>query len=157
MGQVAQQETTMKARDIMTADPFTVTPTDSVRRTADIMRELSVGAVPVVEDPDAPVLRGIITDRDITIRCTAEGHSPFCPVGDHMTPMPLQTVEPDTDVTAVIERMERAQVRRLPVVAADGTLLGIIAQADLATKLGPREPRLIEELLERISATSVPV
>jgi CBS domain-containing protein len=147
----------MNARDIMTADPFCVTPADTVRRAADVMRELDVGAVPVVDEILNPVLRGIITDRDITVRCVAEGHAPTCQVGDHMTPMPLQAVPPETDVADVIRLMETAQVRRIPVVNPDGTLAGIIAQADLALKLGPRYPGTIEELLERISAASVPL
>jgi CBS domain-containing protein len=104
----------------------------------------------------AKMLRGIITDRDITIRCTAEGHAPTCSVRDHMTSLPLQTVGPDEEVHQVMERMERAQVRRIPVVTKEGMLLGIIAQADLATRVGPTEPRDVEEFLERISAPAVP-
>jgi CBS domain-containing protein len=147
----------MNARDIMTAEPFCVTPTDTVRRAADVMRELDVGAVPVVDDILNPVIRGIITDRDITVRCVAEGHAPTCLVRDHMTAAPLQVVRPEADVAEVIQTMEEAQVRRVPVVKADGTLAGIIAQADVATKLGPKYPGTIEELLERISSTSVPL
>jgi CBS domain-containing protein len=147
----------MNARDIMTADPFCVTPIDTVRRAADVMRELDVGAVPVVDEILNPVLRGIITDRDITVRCVAEGHAPSCLVRDHMTPAPLQTVRPEADVAEVIQMMEKAQVRRIPVVNPDGTLAGIIAQADIALKLGPTYPGSIEELLERISAASVPL
>lgn len=147
----------MNARDIMTADPFCVTPTDTVRRAADVMRELDVGAVPVVDEILNPVLRGVITDRDITVRCVAEGHSPACMVRDHMTAAPLQTVPPEADVAEVIQLMEKAQVRRILVVKPDGTLAGIIAQADIALKLGPKYPATIEELIERISAASVPL
>jgi CBS domain-containing protein len=146
----------MKAREIMTGAPMTVTPGDTVRRAADVMRELNVGAVPVVEDRVTNMLRGIITDRDITVRCTAEAHASTCLVKDHMTAMPLQTIHPDEDVARVIEKMERGQVRRLPVITPDGVLVGIIAQADLATKVGPTQPRQVEELLERVSAPSVP-
>lgn len=147
----------MKARDIMTANPMTVLPGDSVRHAADIMRTMNIGAVPVVENARSRVLRGIITDRDIVIRCTAEGHAPDCLVRLHMTPLPLQTVAADDDELVVLEKMERAQVRRLPVVTRDGELTGIIAQADLATKVGPDEPGEIEELLERVSAPSAPL
>lgn len=147
----------MKARHLMTPDPFSVTLSDSVRRAADVMRELNIGAVPVVEDADSPVLRGIITDRDIATRCTSEGHAPVCLVRDHMTATPLTTVELDDDVEVVLEKMERAQVRRVPVVDSSGMLLGIIAQADLATKFGHRAPQKIEELLEFVSAPSIPL
>ncbi len=147
----------MNAREIMTASPVTVLPGDSVRHAADLMRTLNVGAMPVVESTKTKMLRGIITDRDITCRCTAEGHAPDCAVQAHMTPMPLQTVLADEDERVVLDRMERAQVRRLPVVRRDGVLVGIIAQADLATKVGPKEPAEIEELLERVSAPSIPM
>jgi len=140
----------------MTASPMTALPGDSVRRAADIMRELNVGAVPVVENARSSMLRGIITDRDIVIRCTAEGHGPTCAVRDHMTPLPLQTVLPDDDVHQALAKMERSQVRRIPVVTKEGVLIGVIAQADVATKVGPEEPKEIEELLERVSAPSVP-
>lgn len=146
----------MKARDIMTANPVAVVPGDSIRQAADVMRELNIGAVPVVDDITAKRLRGIITDRDIVIRCTAEGHSPFCLVSEHMSAMPLETVGPDTDVSVVIEKMEAVQVRRIPVIGKDGEVLGIIAQADVATKVGPRQPEQVEELLERISKAPVP-
>jgi CBS domain-containing protein len=142
----------MKAREIMSSDPVTVAPTDTVARAAEVMRDLRIGAVPVVDDPAIPLLLGIITDRDITVRCTSEGHAPMCLVRGHMTPRPLETVTLDDDVSVVIDKMERSQVRRIPVTSDSGILLGIIAQADIATKVGPSEPAQVEELLERISS-----
>lgn len=146
----------MKARDLMTSDPFTITLTDTVARAAEVMRDLQIGCVPIVaEDTAAPALMGLITDRDIAIRCVSKRQAPSGPVRDYMTATPLQTVGPDADVTEVVRKMEEAQVRRIPVVNADGVLLGIIAQADLATKLGPWDPRLVEQVLQRIS-TPIP-
>jgi predicted transcriptional regulator len=69
--------------------------------------------------------------------------------------MPLETVTPDASVDVVIEKMERAQVRRIPVVDAGNVLVGMISQADVAIKVGPSSPEKIEELLERISAAPV--
>jgi CBS domain-containing protein len=69
-----------------------------------------------------------------------------------MTWRTLHTVSPDTDVHEIVTRMEHAQVRRMPVVDADGALVGIVSQGDLATKLGPSEPLVVEEALERISS-----
>lgn len=147
----------MKASEIMTANPRTTTPTETVRRAAAIMRNLSIGAVPIVESASGRKLRGIITDRDIAMRCTAEGHTPDCLIREHMTAAPLRTVGPEEDVEEVIETMERAQVRRIPVVTKDGDLVGIIAQADVAARYGRQHPREVEELLERVSAPAVPV
>jgi CBS domain-containing protein len=142
----------MKARELMTSDPHVVTRRDSIARAAEIMRDLDIGLVPVVEDPVSMHLVGVITDRDIAVRCVAKKHGISCTVADHMTPAPLATAEPDDDVDAVIATMERSQVRRIPIVDGDNRLVGIIAQADLATKLGPKEPKKLEEVLERISA-----
>lgn len=125
----------MKARDIMTVKPFVVTPDDPIAKAAEIMRYEDVGGVPVVDDPARPRLVGLITDRDIAIRWVARGHHTDCRVGDIMTPAPLQTVAPDADVDEIVEKMEYAQVRRIPVISDDGVLIGIVAEADLAVKL----------------------
>jgi CBS domain-containing protein len=131
---------------------MTVRMSDTVAHAAEIMRKHDIGAVPVVEDPPGNALRGIITDRDIAVRCTVREHLPSCPVSEHMTHGPLQTVVPADSVETVIAKMERAQVRRIPVVTTDMRLVGMIAQADIANKVGPIEPKEVEELLAHISA-----
>ncbi len=142
----------MRAEEIMTPNPFTVRMSDKVSHATQIMRDHDIGAVPVVDDAPGARLRGIITDRDIAVRCTARDHLPSCPVSEHMTAGPLQTVLPFDDESIVLAKMERAQVRRIPVVTADGKLVGMIAQADIANKLGATEPKEVEELLAQISA-----
>lgn len=142
----------MKARDIMTSDPCVVTQREPVWRAAEIMRDLDIGIVPVVDDSSSMRLLGVITDRDIAVRCVAKKHGSSCTVGDHMTSGHLDTAHPDDDIDTVINLMERDQVRRIPVVSDGDHLVGVIAQADLATKLGPAEPLKIEEVLERVSA-----
>ena len=129
----------MKACEIMTPHPFVVLATDEICKAAEIMKYEDVGGVPVVEDSHAQRLVGIITDRDLTIRCIARRHAAHCTVGEHMTPAPLETVFPDAETAEIVEKMERAQVRRIPVVNARGELLGIVAEADLALKLAPAE------------------
>ena len=147
----------MNARDLMTTDPITVMPTDTVARAAEVMRDLDIGCIPVAEDPAIPVLLGVITDRDIAVRCVARKHDATCLVRDHMSSPPLQTVHPDADSADVVRKMEAAQIRRIPVVDESGVLLGIVAQADVATKLGPHEPYILDELLEEISKPRVEV
>ena len=142
----------MKARDIMTSHPHVITQREPVSRAAEIMRDLDVGILPVVDDPSSMRLLGVITDRDIAVRCVAKKHGTSCTVGDHMTSKHLDTARPDDDVEAVMALMERDQVRRIPVVSDDNRLAGVIAQADLATKLGPKEPQKMEEVLQRISS-----
>lgn len=141
----------MKARDIMTAKPLAVVPNDPVWKAAEIMRYEDIGGVPVVNDKATGRLVGLITDRDITVRCIARRHGPECLVLSHMTPQPLQTVHPDGDVSEVVKKMEAAAVRRIPVVDDDGILVGIIAERDLAMKLDATEAL---PLRKRIKAAS---
>jgi CBS domain-containing protein len=140
----------MKARDLMTLNPRVVTPDQPVSRAAEIMRDQDTGVVPVVDGLSLR-LRGMITDRDIAARCTAEHHLPTCQVADHMTVAPLDTVSPDADLGEVIRLMKRA--RRVMVIDG-GRLVGLIAPADLARFGMPVERAAGEQLLERISEPS---
>lgn len=146
----------MKARDLMTENPEFVTPDDSVSRAAQIMRDIDVGGVPVVDDPGSRRLQGLITDRDIAVRHVAEGHQQECRVRDHMTSGRLDSVRPDADEQEVLDLMGRHQVRRIPVVDDGDRLVGIIAQADVATKLGPDEPEKVERVVAKVSEPGRP-
>ncbi len=141
----------MLARDAMTANPVVAIPEESIARAAEIMRDFDVGALPVVADRQSLRLVGMLTDRDVTVRCLAAHHTGACRVRDHMTTGSLVTADPGESLDALLARMERAQVRRVPVLQPDGRLVGIVAQADVAMRLGPESPAAIEELLERIS------
>jgi CBS domain-containing protein len=142
----------MRARDIMTPNPLVVTPSDPVSHAAEIMRDAEIGIVPVVDDREHRHLVGIITDRDIAVRCVASMHIPACEVRLHMSGEHLHTVAPDDDVSSVLTSMTRDRVRRIPVVAEDNRLVGMISQADLATKVGPERPLEVEKVLESVSA-----
>ena len=142
----------MKVRDIMTPKPFVVTPADNVTKAAEIMRYENIGGIPVVNDPANPRLAGMITDRDIVLRCVARGHHASCVVSEIMTPLPLETVLPDADVSEVVHKMEIAEVRRIPVVSDDGILIGIVAEADIATKLSPDAALPLRKRLQQYSA-----
>ena len=138
----------MKAREIMTTNPESVTPSDSVQSAARIMRDSDVGIVPVVDDQQSRRLRGVITDRDITVRCVAEGRDGNCRVSDLMS-NDLVTARPDDDVGQIMDRMKSEQIRRVPIVDDNNCLVGIVAQADLALD-GPSD-RAVGEVVERIS------
>jgi CBS domain-containing protein len=147
----------MKAQDIMTSEPIFITPDESTVAAARIMRDAKIGMVPVVEDPQSMRLVGVITDRDITVRCYAAGHGQECRVRDHMSGRPLQTAHPGDSIDRIATEMEDAQVRRIPIVDERDRLVGIIAQADIATKVGPSQPDLVETVLELISKPALVV
>ena len=127
----------MKARDLMTANPQAVTPSDRLSHAAALMRDGNVGFLPVVDDRVSRRLVGVITDRDIAIRHVADAHGDDqCIIKQHMTGDNLATVAPDATTTEVHRLMSERQVRRIPVVDTEGLLLGVIAQADVAIKEG---------------------
>lgn len=146
----------MKARDIMTTALEVVTGEEPVSLAAELMRAEDVGVIPVVWSRGDMRLRGLLTDRDIAIRHVAPGHGADCRVSDDMTIEPLVTVAPDTDVADVMRLMERKQVRRVPVTDDAGRLLGLIAQADIATKTGSDQAADVAHVVEGISRTPEP-
>jgi CBS domain-containing protein len=144
----------MIAKELMTAQPFAVAASASLQDAAELMRSHDVGMIPVVRDLRTHTLEGVITDRDIAIRCVAKGHQADGFVAAYMTRDPLATVRAESPVEEVVQLMERARVRRIPVVDGSNHLVGIIALADIVRGLGKREPNTVEEVLERVSAAS---
>lgn len=120
----------MKVSDLMTVDPACCKPSDSVQDAARMMLDNDCGQVPVVGDEGQLV--GVITDRDIACRCVAEGKSNETRVADLMS-RDIVTASPEDDVESCCAKMEKHQVRRLPVVDAQGCCCGMISQADVAT------------------------
>ncbi len=144
----------MLAREIMTRDPLWVLPTDPIWRAAEMMRYHGIGCTPVIADEGSRQVVGVLTDRDITTRCVARKHSGNCRVSDHMTATPIHSVTAGDDAARAIQKMEAARVRRVPVLTADGALIGIISQGDLLRHLGHRDPVAFERAMEHVYAGS---
>lgn len=141
----------MNARELMTAHPATINGADTVVQAAQIMRTRGVGMLPVVASHSDPRLIGVLTDRDIVVRFVAPGHGSGALVHEHMTRDPIVTVSTTDTEREIGDKMTRFQVRRLPVVDGDGRVIGVVAQADLALSIGPKNPVLVEKVLESIS------
>ena len=142
----------MLAREIMTRDPQVVHSSDPIWRAAELMRYYSIGCVPVVSDDAPRDLVGMLTDRDIAVRCVARKHAMTCLTRDHMTARPLRTVMLHEDIEDVMSVMEQYRVRRIPVIGDDGALMGIISEGDVLRRFGRRNPLMVERSLERIFA-----
>ena len=121
-----------KCREVMTKDPASCSASETVTKVAGLMKQHDVGSVPVVESDR---LVGIVTDRDIVLKVVAGGRNPEqAAVKDAMTPNPVSCKE-DDDLEYALRLMKERQVRRMPIVDGGGRLTGIIAQADVATRL----------------------
>lgn len=134
----------MQVSDIMTPDPETCSPGDTIRSVATKMAEGDFGSVPVV---DGDRLVGVVTDRDIVVRGVAEGLGHDTEVEQVMTADPV-CVSPDTDTEEAAEIMQEEQIRRLYVTDDDDRLVGVVALADIALA---EDDNLSGETLEEIS------
>ncbi len=117
-------------QQIMSTNVATVSPQQTVAEAAQIMSQYNVGAVPVVQN-GKPV--GIITDRDIALRVTANAKNPAATKVEAAMSTELVTGTPDMDVHQAANLMAQKQIRRLPVVDNNG-LAGIVALGDLAVQ-----------------------
>jgi CBS domain-containing protein len=139
----------MRIQDIMTKDPSCVTPDASVREAAQVMKREDVGIVPVVEGPSGRKLVGVVTDRDIAIRCIADGKDGTCRVRDVMSTDDLATCRQSDDVDNLMDAMRTEKVRRIPIVDERGSLVGIVSQADVLRKTS--DTNRAGETVEQIS------
>lgn len=137
----------MKIRDMMSHDVELVDPNSTIRDAALKMRAEDIGALPVGENDR---LIGMLTDRDIVTRCTAEDHQPsLCRVRDAMSKKICYCFE-DDDLDAAAQIMAEHQVRRLPVLNSNKRLVGMISLGDLSHC----DPGVIKSTLEGIAEDS---
>lgn len=135
----------MTVREIMTTDVECAAPETTLDEIAEMMRDQDTGAIPVL---DGDELCGIITDRDIVVRCIAEGEDPKEVTADEILSENLRTIGPDAEVEQAARLMAEAQVRRLPIVE-NGKLVGMLSIGDIAVKHADQE--LAGSALENVS------
>ena len=147
----------MRAADVMTDNPECVTPDATLADAARKMRDLDVGIIPVVESEGNRRLRGVLTDRDIAIRAVAEGLDAGSTRVMEVMTTEVETCNKNDSLRDVLDVMEREQVRRVPITDREGRLVGIIAQADVATEIdSPQGQRRVADTLESISEPGNP-
>jgi CBS domain-containing protein len=135
----------MKVREMMTTDVTTATPDTTLEEIATLMRDENIGSIPIVDDDE---LMGIITDRDIVVRCIAEGKDAVETEAEDLVSGELVTIEPEADAREAARLMGEKQIRRLPVVE-NGRLVGMLALGDVAVKGSDEETS--GEALEEVS------
>ena len=138
-----------KCSEVMTREPVCCEPEDSVGHVAMLMKTEDVGSIPVVDSREGRRLVGIVTDRDLVVNVLAGGAAvDQATVRQAMTANPECCREND-DVKKAVDLMANRQVRRMPIVDEAGRLSGIIAQADVATRV--KRDSTTGELVEAIS------
>ncbi|MBO8190517.1 CBS domain-containing protein [Streptomyces oryzae] len=138
------------ARDVMHTGAECTGEHETLDAAARRMQELDVGALPICGDDDR--LHGIITDRDIVVKCLAAGGDPRTMTAGELAQGKPVTVTADMDIRLVLETMEEHQIRRLPVVGENHRLIGIISEADLARNLPDKE---VGQFVEAVVARGV--
>jgi CBS domain-containing protein len=139
----------MRIQDIMTKNPACVSPDATAREAAQVMLREEIGLVPVVDTANDNRLVGVVSDRDIAIRCVAEGRDASCLVRDVMSSNDLATCRQTDDVDSLMSAMKTEKVRRIPIVDERGGLVGIVSQADVVRKAhGDRAQDTVEKISE---------
>lgn len=138
-----------KARDVMTKDLIYASPQDTVSHVAQLMKREDIGPVLIVDNEESKRLVGIVTDRDLALKVVAEGRDPQTTYVEEVMTRKLITSRPDDDIDNAMKAMAQYQLRRIPVVEDDNRLVGIISQADVATRVD--EPEKTAEVVKEIS------
>ena len=137
----------MNVADVMSYRPLVIGSFATVEEAALLMRAQVVGALPVVEH-DRPI--GIITDRDLTLRCVAAGERPWEQRVREVMSGPPATCQADEPIESAIARMAARRVRRLIVVGDSGAVVGMLTLDDLL--LGDATRAAATEVLRQILA-----
>lgn len=121
----------MKLQQIMTQNVIRIHPKERIEVAARLLTQYNIGALPVCTADGK--LRGVVTDRDLVIRCMAAGKAPRETLVEDVMTTGLTVASPSMDTSAAASLMGRMQVRRLPVVE-DGVLRGMVSLSDLAVR-----------------------
>ena len=134
---------------VMTRTTVCCLPNDTVARAARLMKRENVGAIPVIENQQTQKLVGIVTDRDLALKIVAAGRDAKSTQVKVVMTRKVVTCHPEDGLQMALDAMSEHQLRRIPVVDKDNKILGIIAQADVATRLN--KPEKIAEVVKQIS------
>ncbi|MGC0417088.1 CBS domain-containing protein [Embleya sp. AB8] len=135
------------AKDIMHEGAQWIPQTETLDRAAQLMRRLDVGSLPVSDADER--LCGIVTDRDIVIKCVAMGRDPAKVTAGELCEGTPRWIDAEADIGEVLREMEEHQIRRLPVIE-DKRLVGMISEADVARHLSEEQ---IAEFAEKVYAS----
>ena len=138
-----------KCNEVMTKNPVCCLPNDSVAKAAELMKSENIGSIPVIENKQSQKLVGIVTDRDLALEIVAERRDPKTTKVEAVMTHKVVTCHADDDLQQALDAMAEHRLRRIPVVDNDNKIVGIIAQADVATRAD--QPEKTAEMVKEIS------
>ncbi|HEX2998571.1 MAG TPA: CBS domain-containing protein [Anaerolineales bacterium] len=138
-----------KCNEVMTKNPVCCLPNDSVAKAAELMKSGNIGSIPVIENEQTQKLVGIVTDRDLALKIIADGRDAKSTKVELVMTQKVITCQADEDLQKALDAMAEHQLRRIPVVDHDNRIVGIIAQADVATRAD--QPEKTAEMVREIS------
>ena len=141
-----------KCSEVMTKNPVCCLPNDMVANVAELMNSGNIGSIPVIENEQTKKLIGIVTDRDLTLKIVAKGLDAKSTKVETVMTRKVVTCRADDELQKALDAMAEHQLRRIPVVDADNKIVGIIAQADVATRVD--QPEKTAEMVKEISQAS---
>ena len=143
----------MKVSEIMSGRVVTIGQREPVIAAARLLKRMNLGALPVTDDKGK--LKGMLTDRDIVLRCVAAGADPrSLEIGEIMT-RGVVTAAPELEVSEAARLMRGDQVRRLPVVEG-GKLVGMLSIADMARRCDMEAAAALADISSNLRRASPP-
>lgn len=138
-----------KCKKVMTKDPVCCLPNDFVASVAKLMKRENIGSIPVIDNVQTRNLIGIVTDRDLAIKVVAESrNAKTTKVVEVMTQKVVSCLA-DDNLQKAMDAMSENQLRRIPIVDKDNKILGILSQADIATRVN--QPKKTAGIVKEIS------
>ena len=141
-----------KCSEVMTRNPVSCVPDDAVMKVAQVMKNEDVGPIPIVENRQTQKLVGMVTDRDLAMKLVAEGRDGRNTTVAEVMSRQIVTCHADDDLQKALDAMAENQLRRIPVVDEDGAVIGIISQADVATRVN--QPEKTAAVVRKISRST---
>ena len=140
----------MKCNEVMTKNPVCCLPNDNVVKAAQLMKRADIGSIPIIENEQTKKLVGILTDRDLALKIVAEERDSQSTKVEEVMTRKVVTCQKDDDLQKALDLMAENQLRRIPVIDSGNGIIGIIAQADVATRLDKPEKTaaMVKEISE---------
>lgn len=141
-----------KCSEVMTKNPTCCLPNDIVSKVAQLMKSKDIGPVPIIENEQTKKLVGVVTDRDLALKIVAEGRDPKSTKAEEVMTRKVVTCHAEDDLQKALDEMSGHKLRRIPVVDNNNRIVGIIAQADVATR--GEQPEKTAAVVKGISQSS---